>query len=76
MFRMHDGAEFLAADEADLVRQLHLSSRSPSPNDLKFMWDMADRAKLFTGAEIRCDTPKNFVDDLIAAGLLTELQIN
>ena len=76
MFRMIDGAEFMAADEADLVRQLHLSSRSPSPNDLKFMWEMADRAKLFSGADVRCDTPENFVQDLIAAGLLTELQLN
>lgn len=76
MFTDVAGQTFFAGDEAELVRQMHESSRAPDPNDQKWMRSVADRAKLSTGATIRHDTPEHFIADLIEAGLLSEHAAN
>lgn len=73
MFTTLDGQKFLAEDELDLVSKLHRASYSPSPSDEKFMHDTAERAQFQVGRFVRSDTPENFVADLIAVGLITEV---
>jgi hypothetical protein len=72
MYLTEDGKRLLASDEADLVAQLRVRSFTPSDDFHGFMRDVAIRAKLQTGHDVRCDSPENFVADLIAAGLITE----
>lgn len=73
MFKTLDGKHFLAEDELDLVSKLHQASYSPSPSDAKFMFDAAERAQFQVGRFVRSDTPENFISDLIAVGLITEV---
>lgn len=75
MFKTIDGATFKAEDEADLVTQLRkdCDTRTPTATDRQFMNEAAFRATVQTGFIVRDDDPANFVGDLIAAGLVSEI---
>lgn len=63
-----------AASPEELVSEMHEASFATCGSDAEFMVEMAQRAKLQTGATIRTDSAKIFVADLIAAGLLKEAE--
>lgn len=59
-----------ASTPEDLVAQMHKTSHTPEPDDQAFMIQVANRTKLQNGKDVRTDTPTNFVDDLIVAGMI------
>jgi hypothetical protein len=61
---------FKAYSSSELVRQMHTASYAPAEDDTTWMEEVADRTELQNGAKLRCDTARNFVADLIAAGLV------
>lgn len=62
-----------AEGPTDLVRQMAEGSFTPARSIEKWMQQTAARAEEQMGRPIRYDTPRNFVADLIAAGLIQEI---
>jgi hypothetical protein len=70
IYQVTDLGTLDARDDADLVMQLHKCSHAPAVDDAAWMVQAADRASDQTGAAVRSDTAANFVEDLIACGLI------
>lgn len=68
------GDQFVAATPRHLVEQMRDSSFTPTGSVELYMVSAADRATEQEGAKVRSDTPEHFVADLIAAGLIKELE--
>jgi hypothetical protein len=60
----------LHGSAAQVVAELHKTSRAPAPDDRTWMQQTADRAHLMNGSIIRADTAEHFLDDLVEANLL------
>lgn len=60
----------LHGNAAEVVADLHKSSRAPSVDDRTWMREAADRVKLMNGIPIRTDSPEHFLDDLVTCNLL------
>lgn len=60
----------LHGSAADVVRDLHKSSRAPSVDDRTWMQETAGRVELMNGIPIRTDSPEHFLDDLVSCNLL------
>ena len=69
-----DGRRYHCRDGRDLVAAMHGSAFTKDGSDTEFMREMAKRTEMFTGHPYRTDSFKNFVADLIAAGIVREEQ--
>lgn len=69
-YRTNDGQGLFAETPADIVKELHKLSFSPSANDQAFMHDTQGRVKMAYNKRIRCNSAENFVSDLLEIGLL------
>ncbi len=72
-YRLNTGETVRGEDAAAVVGQMLNVSRTPAPDLGQFMREAAARAALQTGATFRSDTAEHFLDDLVAAGLVSEL---
>jgi hypothetical protein len=70
--RTRDGDEVFGETAEDQARELHKMSRSPCATDYDYRREMASRAVMQTGRNVRFDTAEHFISDLIAVGILTE----
>lgn len=72
-FSTQDGDTFKAGSALELVEHMRNSSRFASHENIEaFMRGLAQRFYEWDKSTIRCDTPENFVDDLLGKGFLTE----
>jgi hypothetical protein len=67
-----DGGTYEVSSAEELVSQMRESSFLEYSSDAEFMTAKASVAREVTGQTIRSDNPKNFVEDLIRFGLMTE----
>lgn len=64
----------LTADNAyDLVGKLSRSSLDSQSDQREWMKQAANRAKSVTGLDVRSDTAGHFVEDLLASGLIRDI---
>jgi len=70
--RTNDGKKLTATDPAEIVSELHYWSFAQSRDDQTWMAEAAYRACLMTGRRVRCDSPEEFVEDLLKMGFLTQ----
>jgi hypothetical protein len=70
--RTRDGDEVFGATPEDQARELHKMSRAPCASDYDFRREMASRAVMQTGRDVRFDTAAHFIADLVAVGVLIE----
>jgi hypothetical protein len=71
LYKMSDGAEFLAKDSDDLVKQIRYSSFIPELNEQDYMKSFAKRVEILKNIKIRYDISQNFLDDLLECGIIT-----
>ncbi len=72
-----DGQKIAAPSYKAVVEALRETSWSGAHNTpLAFMRAMAERVKTQSGAEIKCDTPENFVHGLLEIGYLKKDEDN
>jgi hypothetical protein len=70
-----DGQRYEAKTALDFVQQLKDSSRTARHITInQFMREMADRAQSMTGFKINVRSAKGFLESLIVAGLVKEVQ--
>jgi hypothetical protein len=73
-YKTPDGeAHYSATSPEDLVSQMHRGSRSPAASDQDWMDQAADRLADATDVLIRTQSAVAFVEDLLSAGLLVQL---
>jgi len=70
--RTNDGKKLTATEPAEIVSELHYWSFAQSRDDQTWMAEAAYRARLMTGRQVRCDSPEEFVEDLLKQGFLIE----
>jgi uncharacterized protein YuzB (UPF0349 family) len=58
------------SNPTELVQSLMQGSFNPPDSIDDYMRDFAERYEILDGEKIRCDTPENFVEDLIGKGYL------
>ena len=68
----NDGQLIKATEPELIVDELNASSWASCATRRQFMEEVASRALLQTGKRVRTRTPAQFIEDLIAAGLLKE----
>jgi hypothetical protein len=59
-----------AVSVTQLVHRMHQTSFAPAADDRAFMRQVANRVKLQSGARVRSNTAKNFVADMVSAGMI------
>lgn len=67
------GARHAGRNAREIVRAMHADAWMRSATDEDFMVECAKRAEMSTGRSVRYDTAENFIADLIAVGLLSEV---
>lgn len=72
-FVTSEGQHLRALGPEELIRALHKSSWSQCESDQVWMNETAARIKLINGKVVRTEKPSHFVDDLLAAGFITEV---
>ncbi len=73
-YQDRDGEIFEGRDAVDVVDQLRLASKTGrGQTSATFMKAYARRAGMMAGHDIRTATEARFVEDLVAAGLLTAI---
>jgi hypothetical protein len=69
-----DGSYFVAASAAQIVFYMRDTSKMGSQDSLEhYMVGFADRYRIDTGNNVRCDSCDNFVADLQQFGFLAEV---
>jgi hypothetical protein len=71
--RIDDDTVIEAEAPEELVRQLHNRSNAPTVNDAEWMEQTAYRAWQQTGTPVRWGNATNFIEDMIVAGLLRDI---
>lgn len=69
-----DGREVECRTALDLVRYMHGTSHSPASTNEEWMREVAERTVTQMGVEIRHDSVKSFVEDLVRYGLIEMAQ--
>jgi hypothetical protein len=64
------GLKWEAPHARGIVRQMRREPWNAPPDKPQYMLQAAKRVAQQTGASIRCDTPRHFLDDLATAGLV------
>lgn len=70
IYRTADGEIYEVDSTAELVEALRASSHAPGFDQLDYMRRAAQRAWIQSAASVRSDRSDNFVEDLLAGGLL------
>ena len=65
-----DGEEIEAKDAADLVRKMHERSHAQAGSDEAWMKQVAERAVVMSGHEIRAGNAEDFVEDMLKYGMI------
>jgi len=76
IYKTNDDKHFFGATEKQIVENLQDASYSPTVTTYAFMVEVAYRAKIQTGKKVRTTSVKNFIDDLVEAGLLVNVTVN
>lgn len=74
MYITNDGFRIDDSDPLEVTARLRAVSRSPGKGLFEFMEEVSARARVQTGAQVRCSTPEEFVADLLEAGFISRLQ--
>jgi hypothetical protein len=72
MYSTNDGTALRSTEAADVVRELHEMSHSPTGSDSEFMRESADRIRAKLGRRVRYTNAQEFVADLLQTGLLVD----
>lgn len=72
-YRYYDGFEFEAEGNRDIAEKLWQSSFIPEATIEEWMKRLADRAKMWDGADLRTDSVDNLVADLFATNRITAI---
>jgi hypothetical protein len=70
--RTREGHVLTGNNPEEIVASLHRYSFEKHANDRAYMLEVQRRVPIQTGDHIRADTAANFIDDLLAAGLLVD----
>lgn len=70
-YRSLDGRAYEADSLEALALSLWQTKFMPEPTIKAWMEGSAERARVYSGAEIRTDTPDHHIQDLITHGFLT-----
>lgn len=70
----HSDITIEASDAEGVVQQMRSGAHDGGGTDRGYMDMVADRARVQTGKAVRTDSYENFVADLVAAGLLEEVE--
>ena len=70
-YRTTDGAFFEASSPLELIEKLRADSRQETEDIEHFMIMVSDLANVQSAARVRIETPEAFVEDLLAAELVT-----
>ena len=73
-YRTLDGAIFEASTPLELIEKLRADSRSETEDIEHFMIMVSDLSNVQKAARVRIETPEAFVDDLLAAELVTIIE--
>lgn len=66
----NDGMVLRGQTPEAIVDELHRNSFSPCQSRHQFMEEVASRTLLQTGSRVRTTSPRAFIEDLQAAGIL------
>lgn len=69
----YDNSEIEASTPVELVTKMHMAAWVQSKDDREFMQSVADRLVVQSSLDVRHDTAKHFVEDLIKHGVLVVL---
>jgi hypothetical protein len=72
-YQTEDGIVLKANNAEELVRQLHETSWAPAESDEAWMEEVAKRTWQSRGKTLRWGTAAEFVEDMVAAGMLKEM---
>lgn len=73
-FKTTDGEKFSGATAEDVVTQMRRASVNEEPTNAEYMREAAKRYSRVYGVIIRADHPGNFIADLLAGGIIKEIQ--
>jgi hypothetical protein len=73
-YQTEDGMILTATTAEELVSKLHAMSLAQAKNDEAWMEDVAQRTWQSTGKSLRWGYAADFIEDMLATGLLKELK--